>query len=380
MAILEVRGLVKYYGSRKVVDGVSFQVDVGEVVGLLGPNGAGKTTSFRMTTGQVTPNGGKVIFAGKDVTHLPMFGRARLGMGYLAQETSVFRKLTVEQNIMAILEIMPKHRILGRKLTRSECIDRTDKVLEKFGLTHLKKNNAARLSGGEKRRLEIARCLACDPLLILLDEPFTGIDPQTIEDIQHIVRDLRNQGIGILVTDHRVREILSITDRSYLIKGGKVRTHGAPQEIIRDPIAIQEYLGNSFNNDSIGLPTSNIPSRDTFGLRPSSGSVSANVPETPRDSQAGVQKILEREKILELVVQFASGSDRAGEELQRHGKAAIPYLLDALERRDSDLRKRVHGLLEEMLKGSIPFDPFAPEAQRRQQLSGLRESLTRLAG
>jgi len=384
MAILEVRGLVKYYGSRKVVDGVSFQVDVGEVVGLLGPNGAGKTTSFRMTTGQVTPNGGKVIFAGKDVTHLPMYGRARLGMGYLAQETSVFRKLTVEQNVMAILEIMPKHRVLGRKLTRSECIDRTDKVLEKFGLTHLRKNNAARLSGGEKRRLEIARCLACDPLLILLDEPFTGIDPQTIEDIQHIVRDLRNQGIGILVTDHRVREILSITDRSYLIKGGKVRTHGAPQEIIRDPIAIQEYLGNSFNNDSIGLPSTMVPSRESFGQRPgtapSTVAMASPVPEAPKDARQNVQKMLERENILELVVAFASGSDRAGEELQRHGMNAVPYLLDALERRDADLRKRVHGLLEEMVNGQIPFDPFAPEVQRRQQLASLRESFMRMAG
>jgi len=384
MAILEVRGLVKYYGSRKVVDGVSFQVDVGEVVGLLGPNGAGKTTSFRMTTGQVTPNGGKVIFAGKDVTHLPMYGRARLGMGYLAQETSVFRKLTVEQNVMAILEIMPKHRVLGRKLTRSECIDRTDKVLEKFGLTHLRKNNAARLSGGEKRRLEIARCLACDPLLILLDEPFTGIDPQTIEDIQHIVRDLRNQGIGILVTDHRVREILSITDRSYLIKGGKVRTHGAPQEIIRDPIAIQEYLGNSFNNDSIGLPSTMVPSRESFGQRPGTApntvAMATPVPEAPKDARQNVQKMLERENILELVVAFASGSDRAGEELQRHGMNAVPYLLDALERRDADLRKRVHGLLEEMVNGQIPFDPFAPEVQRRQQLASLRESFMRMAG
>jgi len=384
MAILEVRGLVKYYGSRKVVDGVSFQVDVGEVVGLLGPNGAGKTTSFRMTTGQVTPNGGKVIFAGKDVTHLPMYGRARLGMGYLAQETSVFRKLTVEQNVMAILEIMPKHRVLGRKLTRSECIDRTDKVLEKLGLTHLRKNNAARLSGGEKRRLEIARCLACDPLLILLDEPFTGIDPQTIEDIQHIVRDLRNQGIGILVTDHRVREILSITDRSYLIKGGKVRTHGAPQEIIRDPIAIQEYLGNSFNNDSIGLPSTMVPSRESFGQRPGTApntvAMATPVPEAPKDARQNVQKMLERENILELVVAFASGSDRAGEELQRHGMNAVPYLLDALERRDADLRKRVHGLLEEMVNGQIPFDPFAPEVQRRQQLASLRESFMRMAG
>ncbi|MSR32313.1 MAG: LPS export ABC transporter ATP-binding protein [Gemmataceae bacterium] len=373
MAILEVRGLIKYYGSRKVVDGVSFQVDVGEVVGLLGPNGAGKTTSFRMTTGQVAPYGGRVIFAGKDVTHLPMYGRARLGMGYLAQETSVFRNLTVEQNILAVLEIMPKHRVLGRKLTRSECIDRTDKVLAKFGLSHLRKNNASRLSGGEKRRLEIARCLACDPLLILLDEPFTGIDPQTIEDIQQIVRGLRDQGIGILVTDHRVREILTITDRSYLIKGGKVRTHGSPQEIIRDPVAIQEYLGNSFSSAGIGFPVpATLEMPPLHPLRPPAVASRRQIPE--------VQRLLEREKILDLLGQFTTGSSRAAEELQRHGLAAFPFLLDALERRDPDLRKKVHHLMEKISGSPVQFDPFAPEAQRRAQISSLRETLARLAG
>src|SRR5262245_24526250 len=214
MPILQARGLVKFYGRRKVVDGVDFDVDVGEVVGLLGPNGAGKTTSFRMTTGQVTPNAGQVLFAGNVVTTLPMYKRARLGMGYLSQEPSVFRKLNVEQNILLILEAMPAYRTLGRRLTRAERHQKTTEVLEKFGLSHLRKNNAARLSGGEKRRLEIARCLVCDPLLILLDEPFTGIDPQTIEDIQQIVRGLRDEGIGILVTDHRVREVLTVTDRS----------------------------------------------------------------------------------------------------------------------------------------------------------------------
>ena len=161
MPLLEVRGLVKYYGRRKVVDGVDFEVDAGEVVGLLGPNGAGKTTSFRMTTGQVTPDGGKVWFTGQDVSRLPMYRRARLGMGYLSQETSVFRKLTVEKNILAILEAMPTCRSLGRRFKRSERWQRTDTVLEQFGLTKVRKNNAARLSGGEKRRLEIARCLVC---------------------------------------------------------------------------------------------------------------------------------------------------------------------------------------------------------------------------
>src|SRR6516165_6916721 len=252
MPLLEVRELVKYYGRRKVVDGVNFEVDAGEVVGLLGPNGAGKTTSFRMTTGQITPNGGQVWFNGQDVTALPMYRRARLGMGYLSQETSVFRKLTVEQNILAILEAMPVCRSLGRSLSRHERRQRTDAILERFGLNRVRKNNAARLSGGEKRRLEIARCLVCEPLLILLDEPFTGIDPKTIADIQNIVRDLREQGIGILLTDHNVREALKITDRSYLIKDGRVRTHGTPQQIVRDEIAINEYLGKGFNDDGFG--------------------------------------------------------------------------------------------------------------------------------
>src|SRR5438067_9197839 len=240
------------------------EVNTGEVVGLLGPNGAGKTTSFRMATGQLTPNAGTVWFNGEDVTSLPMYMRARIGMGYLSQETSVFRKLTVEQNILAILEILPIVRSLGRKLTRQERWERADQVLEQFGLTRVRKNNAARLSGGEKRRLEIARCLVCEPLLILLDEPFTGIDPITIADIRQIVRDLRNTGIGLLLTDHNVREALKITDRSYLIKDGKVRTHGSPQEIIRDPIAINEYLGQAFNEDFLiqppaGQPTAPFP-------------------------------------------------------------------------------------------------------------------------
>ena len=254
MAILEVRGLVKYYGRRKVVDGVNFDVDAGEVVGLLGPNGAGKTTSFRMTTGQISPNDGQVWFNGKDVTSLPMYRRARLGMGYLSQETSVFRRLSVEKNILAILEALPVCRSLGRRLDRRERWERTDAVLEQFGLTHVRKSNAARLSGGEKRRLEIARCLVCEPVLILLDEPFTGIDPITIADIRTIVRDLCRQGIGILLTDHNVREALKITDRSYLIKDGKVRTHGTPQQIIHDPIAINEYLGSGFNDGTILSP------------------------------------------------------------------------------------------------------------------------------
>src|SRR3989475_7281503 len=256
MPLLEVRGLVKYYGRRKVVGGVDFQVDAGEVVGLLGPNGAGKTTSFRMTTGQITPHAGTVWFNGQDVTELPMYKRARLGMGYLSQETSVFRRLSVEQNILAILEAMPASREKGRPLTRQERRQTTDRALEQFGLTRVRKNKASRLSGGEKRRLEIARCLVCQPLLILLDEPFNGIDPITIADIQQIVLDLCRQGIGILLTDHNVRETLKITDRSYLIKDGQVRTHGTPYQIVNDPIAINEYLGTSFNDDGFTRPPS----------------------------------------------------------------------------------------------------------------------------
>jgi lipopolysaccharide export system ATP-binding protein len=361
MPILEARGLVKYYGRRKVVDGVNFEVDVGEVVGLLGPNGAGKTTSFRMTTGQVTPNEGKVHFAGQDVTRLPMYRRARLGMGYLAQETSVFRKLSVEQNILAILEAIPFYRSLGRKLTKAERFQKTDEVLEKFGLSHLRKNNAARLSGGEKRRLEIARCLVCDPLLILLDEPFTGIDPQTIEDIQQIVRGLRDEGIGILVTDHRVREILTITDRSYLIKGGRVVTHGTPQQIVRDPIAISEYLGNSFTEDALGRSA-------------------AQPAEAPAPAIQAIHQVVEQEKVHRLLDRLKDNDPAAVEELLQHGPDAVPALLEALERRDVELRRQAFDILQTLLGGHAEFDPYAPEAQRRQQIAQLRERTERKAG
>ena len=361
MPILEARGLVKYYGRRKVVDGVNFEVDVGEVVGLLGPNGAGKTTSFRMTTGQVTPNEGKVYFAGHEVTRLPMYRRARLGMGYLSQETSVFRKLTVEQNIFAILEAIPFYRSLGRKLTKAERHQKTDEVLEKFGLSHLRKNNAARLSGGEKRRLEIARCLVCDPLLILLDEPFTGIDPQTIEDIQQIVRGLRDQGIGILVTDHRVREILSITDRSYLIKGGRVVTHGTPQQIVRDPIAISEYLGNSFTEDTLSR----------------SAEAASEPPPTPVQA---IHQVVEQEKVHRLIDRLQANDPLAVGELVQRGTEAVPALIEALERRDVELRRHALAILQQLLGREIDFDPFAPESQRRQQIAQLRQWSERKAG
>jgi lipopolysaccharide export system ATP-binding protein len=366
MPLLEVKNLVKFYGRRKVVDGVCFEVEAGEVVGLLGPNGAGKTTSFRMTTGQITPNGGEVWFNGEEVSALPMYRRARLGMGYLSQETSVFRKLTCEQNILAILEVLPSCRSLGRKLTRQERWDRTDQVLEQFGLTHVRKNNAARLSGGEKRRLEIARCLVCEPLLILLDEPFTGIDPKTIGDIQQIVLTLRAQGIGVLLTDHNVREALKITDRSYLIGAGKVRTHGTPRQIVTDPVAIAEYLGNSFTDDGLSGP----PARPVIER-----------PVVNRPAQPAVQLVLEQEKIHRLVEKLKTPErDQAAAELMAAGEEAVPSLLAALERRDAELRRQAYQVLQEIVGGVVVFDPFAPEALRRQQIGAIRAQHERRAG
>lgn len=393
MPLLEVRGLVKYYGRRCVVNGVEFQVDAGEVVGLLGPNGAGKTTSFRMTTGQVTPNDGSVWFNGEDVTRLPMYMRARHGMGYLPQETSVFRKLSVEQNILAILEIVPYVRSLGRKMTRTERWDRTDQILEQFGLTHVRKNNAARLSGGEKRRLEIARCLVCEPLLILLDEPFTGIDPITIADIRTIVRDLRNTGIGVLLTDHNVREALKITDRSYLIKGGQVRTHGSPHEIVHDPIAINEYLGQGFNDDFFMQPppaaTPACPPPAAQAATPPPAPVviplgnATPPPARPRPAEPAapaVHQVLEQEKAQRFIEQLKTAEQAsATRQLLDLGMAAVPTLLDALERRDVDLRAQCHLILQQVLGHAIAFDPYAPEALRRQLLANLRDHFVRKA-
>jgi lipopolysaccharide export system ATP-binding protein len=364
MPLLEVRGLVKKYGRRTVVDGVDFNVEAGEVVGLLGPNGAGKTTSFRMATGQIEPYAGKVFFNGADVTALPMYLRARRGMGYLPQETSVFRKLTVEQNILAILEAMPVCRSLGRKLNRRERYERTDQVLGQFGLTRLRKNSAARLSGGERRRLEIARCLVCEPLLILLDEPFTGIDPKTIGEIQQIVRDLRAMGIGILVTDHNVRETLKITERSYLIKDGQVRTHGTPRQIINDPIAINEYLGQSFNDNPLLGPTT----------PPSSPAIEPAPPEA-------VHLVIEQEKVHRLIERLKTDDHAAAAaELVQRGLGVVPSLIEALERRDVEMRRRALDVLQRLLSGAVVFDPYAPEAQRRQQIAQMREQYERKAG
>ncbi len=238
MPLLEAKGLVKSYGNRRVVDGVEFEVEAGEIVGLLGPNGAGKTTSFRMTCGMVDPDAGSVWLGGKDVTNWPMYRRARDGgMGYLAQESSVFRKLSVQQNLLGVMEMLG----IDRRTRRARC----EELLEQFGITKLRRSKAMSLSGGERRRLEIARCLVSNPKIILLDEPFTGIDPVTIDSIQDIIRDLRSSGISILITDHQVRETLEITDRSYVVKAGQVLCHGRPKEVLNNPEARKHYFGES---------------------------------------------------------------------------------------------------------------------------------------
>jgi lipopolysaccharide export system ATP-binding protein len=247
--MLEVQGLVKIYGSRRVVDGVDFRVNQGEIVGLLGPNGAGKTTSFRMTCGMIVPNAGSVKLDGIDITNWPMYRRSREGgMGYLAQESSVFRKLTVEKNLLGVMEM------LG--FDRKARSDRAAELLEKFDITRLRKSLAQSLSGGERRRLEIARCLVSNPKIILLDEPFTGIDPVTIASIQKIIRRLCEEGIAILITDHQVRETLQITDRSYVIRAGKVICHGRPPEVLANPEARKYYFGEDMD---LGHKTAPIP-------------------------------------------------------------------------------------------------------------------------
>jgi lipopolysaccharide export system ATP-binding protein len=370
MALLEVQGLVKYYGRRRVVNGVTFHVDCGEVVGLLGPNGAGKTTSFRMTTGMVSPKEGKVLFAGQDVTTWPMYRRARLGMGYLSQEKSVFRKLTVEQNLLAILEAMPASRSLGRGLTRKERVDRTEQALEEFGLTRVRKSQAQYLSGGECRRLEIARCLVCEPLLILLDEPFTGIDPKTIGEIQTIVRRLRDTGIGLLLTDHNVREALKITDRSYVITDGVVEAHGSAEEIVRNPLVIEKYLGKGFAEDPLAGTYASPSSEAVLPMPP---------PASP--TPANVHSLLQQERILEQVEKLKTDQRHLAErELVQIGRGAIPVLLQVLERADLEMRRMAYHVLQCIDDRVNHFDPYAPLVQRKQQIERLREQFLRKAG
>lgn len=415
MALLDVRGLVKVYGRRAVVDGVSFEVNPGEVVGLLGPNGAGKTTSFRMATGQITPNDGEVWFDGKDVTTLPMFRRARLGMGYLSQEQSVFKKLTVEGNLLAILEALPASRSLGRKLTRSERHDRTDEALTRFNLQHVRKNTAGRCSGGEKRRLEIARCLVCEPSLILLDEPFAAVDPKTTEDIRQNIRDLASHQIGVLLTDHNVREVLRIADRIYLIVGGKVITSGTPQQLVRDQIAIDAYLGRSFEDDGLpgwsfaggkddaleliratpvkpaSLPTpppvrvvAHAPppapppkpvvsiEEETIPVR--TPERKANQANEPSGFKGTVAQLLEFEKTRRLVEQLRDKQtmETAWKELITKGREAVPALLEALERRELDLRHVAFRCLQFITQEPLDFQADAPEELRFRQVAYLR--------
>ena len=236
--LLHTEGLKKVYDGRAVVNGVDIEVKSGEIVGLLGPNGAGKTTTFYMIVGLVQPNGGKVMFDGKDTTHQPMYLRARLGMGYLPQEESIFRRLTVRENIMGVMETQP--------FTRRERDEQTQSLMEKFGIDHVADNLAITLSGGEKRRLTIARSLVTSPKLLMLDEPFSGVDPIAVSEIQEIIRMLRAAGLAILITDHNVRETLNIVDRAYLIFEGRVRRHGTKDFLVNDDEARRLYLGEGF--------------------------------------------------------------------------------------------------------------------------------------
>jgi len=235
---LAVQHLVKSYGSRRVVDDVSLDVHEGEVVGLLGANGAGKTTTFYMAVGLERPQEGRVYLNGRDVTHLPMYLRARLGLGYLPQEPSIFRKLTAEQNILAVLETL--------SISREERLSRVEELLEEFGVSHVRRIRGDALSGGERRRVEIARCLATNPEYILLDEPFAGIDPLAIDDIREIILYLKEQGIGILITDHNVRETLGITDRAYIMTEGRILRSGPPASLVQDADVRRLYLGERF--------------------------------------------------------------------------------------------------------------------------------------
>jgi len=238
MYLLEVKGLSKSYDGREVVKGIDVVVKRGEIVGLLGPNGAGKTTTFYMIVGIIPPNRGNITFDNYDITNLPIHERARFGIGYLSQEPSIFRKLTVEDNIMAILETLP--------ITRNERRLRLKSLLEELNIAHLAKHRAFTLSGGERRRLEITRALVTNPSFILLDEPFSGIDPIVVNEAQEIIKELKERGLGILLTDHNVRETLSITDRAYLIAEGRILINGSAEELINNPKAREIYLGEKF--------------------------------------------------------------------------------------------------------------------------------------
>ncbi len=235
---IRCKNLIKKYGKRTVVKGVSFDCNQGEIVGLLGPNGAGKTTSFYMITGLIKPNGGQIFLDDEDITELPMYMRAQKGLGYLAQEASVFRKLSVEDNIMSVMELGP--------FTKEERRERLENLIAEFRLEKVRKSYGIQLSGGERRRCEIARALAIDPKFILLDEPFAGVDPIAVEDIQHIIAKLKTKNIGIVITDHNVHETLAITDRAYLLYDGNILESGTPEQLANNPEVRKRYLGQNF--------------------------------------------------------------------------------------------------------------------------------------
>jgi len=245
--LLDVEGLVKSFSRRRVVDGVSFQVHAGEIVGLLGPNGAGKTTSFRLTIGLTRPDAGRITLRGKECSRLPMYRRARLGMGYLPQESSVFQRLSVRDNLLAVLEAMP----LDRRARNEEA----DRLMHELEISHLEASMADTLSGGERRRLELCRALATRPSILLLDEPFAGVDPIAVQEIQSLVHRLRRKNIGILITDHNVRETLQSTDRAYIIHQGRILRGGLPRELVADPRVREVYLGHSFEVPTLGVST-----------------------------------------------------------------------------------------------------------------------------
>ncbi len=236
--MLRAEKIEKAYRGRKVVNGISLELTQGEIVGLLGPNGAGKTTSFYMIVGLIKPNGGKIFLNNQEITKFPMYRRAQKGIGYLAQEASVFRKLNVEENILSVLQMTSLSKTLQK--------EKMESLIEEFGLTHIRKNRGDLLSGGERRRTEIARALATDPKFVLLDEPFAGVDPVAVEDIQRIVAHLKKKNIGILITDHNVQETLAITDKTYLMFEGKILKAGSPEELAEDEMVRKVYLGQNF--------------------------------------------------------------------------------------------------------------------------------------
>ena len=244
MGALRTENLSKSYRGRKVVDDVSVSLELGEVVGLLGPNGAGKTTSFRMIVGLISPDSGRVFFNNQDITVVPMYQRARLGISYLPQEASVFRKLTVDDNLLAILQTL--------KMSKRERLEKLDDLIDKMGLEKVRRSKGYQLSGGERRRVEIARALVISPSFLLLDEPFSGIDPKQVLELQRIISELKQAGIGILVTDHNVRETLTVTDRAYILHNGEVFRAGRPAELESDPEVRRVYLGESFRFDGAG--------------------------------------------------------------------------------------------------------------------------------